>query len=224
MATADAPVLFVAAESREFDGLIQQIGSSNSLDWPGAAFSREIMVNGARWWLIANGPGSALVNRMLANRRNVNEMVSTGFCGALDPTLKVGDIVISGDAPQTKLPFIRGGLHTSDRVVVTAQEKQRLRASTQAVAVDMEASAVAEKAREWGVPFRYVRVVSDTAKEDLPLDFNSFRDPQGRFSRGRIAAAAILRPRTAIPALLRLDKNCRRASQKLGVFLADCRF
>jgi adenosylhomocysteine nucleosidase len=224
MATADAPVLFVAAEAREFDGLIEQVGSSSPLHWPGAQFAREVIVKGARWWLIANGPGTELVNRMLTTRRNVIAMVSTGFCGALDAVLAVGDIVVDGEPPQTTLPYLKGKLHTASRVVVTAREKAELNARPGVIAVDMEASAVARKAREWGVPFRCVRVVSDTAAEDLPLDFNLYRDAQGRFSRGRIAAAAFLRPLTAIPALLRLDKNCRNASKRLGVFLADCRF
>jgi hypothetical protein len=32
------------------------------------------------------------------------------------------------------------------------------------------------------------------------------------------------RPFSAMPGLLELDRNCRRASQSLGDFLADCRF
>ena len=88
----------------------------------------------------------------------------------------------------------------------------------------MESAAVARKAAEWGVPFRCVRAVSDTAAEDMPLDFNLYRDADGRFSRTRIALAALARPFTAIPALLRLDRNCRIAAESLGDFFADCRF
>ena len=86
----------------------------------------------------------------------------------------------------------------------------------------MESAAVAAKAREWGVPFRCIKVVSDTAGEDMPLDFNKYRDAAGRFSRSRIALAALRRPFTTIPALLHLDANCRKAAEKLGEFLADC--
>jgi len=90
--------------------------------------------------------------------------------------------------------------------------------------VEMESAAVAQKAGEWGVPFYSVRAVSDTAFDDLPLDFNQYRDREGRFSRGRIALAAMAHPFTRVPALLRLDNNCRIAAEALGEFFATCRF
>jgi hypothetical protein len=86
----------------------------------------------------------------------------------------------------------------------------------------MESAAVAAKARELGLPFHCIKVVSDTAREDMPLDFNLYRDAAGRFSRSRIAFAALGHPFTTIPALLRLDRNCRLAADKLGEFFADC--
>jgi hypothetical protein len=88
----------------------------------------------------------------------------------------------------------------------------------------MEAAAVKNKAEEWGVPFLCVRVVSDTAADDLPLDFNRYRNGNGDFSRSRIALAAMARPFSVMPRLIELDRNCRRAAHALGDFLADCRF
>jgi len=79
-------------------------------------------------------------------------------------------------------------------------------------------------AARWQVPFYCVRAVSDTAHEDLPLDFNLYRDRAGRFSLSKIALAAIRRPFTRIPALRRLEANCNVASESLGAFFADCRF
>jgi hypothetical protein len=88
----------------------------------------------------------------------------------------------------------------------------------------MEAGAVKKIAAEWQVPFYCVRAVSDTAQEDMPLDFNLYRDSAGRFSLPRIALAAVSRPFTRIPALRRLEANCNVASESLGAFFADCRF
>jgi adenosylhomocysteine nucleosidase len=226
MATAETlPTwLVVAAEEREFDGIREQFGAGLPLHWPEARFAREVIANGVRWWLVANGPGGRLVKEALADRRGADGVISTGYCGALDPALVIGDIVVSGGLLSSGRAFVRGRVHSSHQVVVTAGEKKELREATGAVAVDMEAAAVEEKAAEWNVPFRCIRVVSDTAGEDLPLDFNRFFDAAGRFSLVRIGTHALLHPLTVLPALLRLNKNCRSAGKQLGAFFADCRF
>jgi adenosylhomocysteine nucleosidase len=201
--------LIVAAESREFEGIVKQERAKRS-----------------GWVLLANGPGprliKELINDALRERMSVDGIVSTGFCGALDPRLGVGDIVVSGEGVTSPRPFTHGEILSLDRVAVTAAEKRELRESTGASAIEMESAAVAAKAREWGVPFRCIKVVSDIAQEDMPLDFNRYRDSAGRFSRSRIALAAMRHPFTAIPKLLRLDRNCRHAAEKLGEFFADC--
>jgi adenosylhomocysteine nucleosidase len=224
MAIVEPTWLLVGAEKREFDGIQAKLGTGKPMVWPEAQFAQEVIANGARWWLVANGPGEELVKQALKNRKAVTGIISIGFCGALDPALKIGDIVISGERPITKHPFVAGVLYTSTRVAVTAKEKSALRQSTGAIAVDMEAATVERIAHEWGVPFRCVRVVSDTASEDMPLDFNQYRNAAGRFDLQRIILRAISSPFTVIPALLRLNENCRNASRKLGEFFADCRF
>jgi adenosylhomocysteine nucleosidase len=217
--------LLVAAEAREFAGLLKRAGPARSLAWPGAAFAREIDRNGNRWLLIANGPGPTLTAQALETKPDVAAVVSIGFCGALDPALRIGDIVVSGEVPKgVEALFTRGDVLSLNRVAVTAVEKRALRESSGAAVVEMESAAVASKAREWGVPFHCVRVVSDTAGEDMPLDFNRYRDADGRFDRWRIAMAALARPFTALPGLIRLDRNCRHAAEQLGEFLADCQF
>jgi adenosylhomocysteine nucleosidase len=200
VAAVSSTWLIVASEDRELANVVRKDG----------------------WVLLASGPGSRLVSEALRERKPADGLVSVGFCGALDPALEIGDIIVSGTDVQSALPFVRGEILSADRVAVTVAEKRTLREQTGAVAVEMESAAVAAKAREWGVPFRCIKVVSDTAREDMPLDFNRYRDAAGRFSRGRIALAALGRPFRAIPALLELDRNCRRAAEKLGEFLADC--
>jgi hypothetical protein len=215
--------LMVAAEQREFEGILKRAGEVRPLEWPGAAFSREAAWKDSRWFLIANGPGPRLVERALERKQEVDRILSIGFCGALDPALQIGDIVVSGEVPKgLGASFVQGDVVSVDRVAFTAREKCDLRAATGAAVVEMESAAVAQKAREWNVPFGCVRVVSDVAGEDLPLDFNRYRDADGRFDRTRIALAALGRPFTVLPKLVRLDRNCRRAAERLGEFLANC--
>jgi len=217
--------LLVAAEAREFRGILKRFGPAAKLNREGAKFSREVMRDGDRWWLLANGPGPRCVEEVLRQKMDVSGIVNTGFCGALDPSLNIGDVVVWGGAPAvSRLPFVKGEISSADRVVVTAEEKRLLREKTGAIAAEMEAAAVKKTADRWGVPFYCVRAVSDTANEDMPLDFNLYRDRAGRFSLPRIALAAMSRPFTRIPALRRLEANCNVASESLGAFFADCRF
>ena len=225
MATADRRTwLVVAPEGREFEGILKRFGKPSKLDWP-VEFGCEVTWKGDRWLLVANGPGTHLIEQALEKKMEVNGIINTGFCGGLDPSLRVGDIVMSGTLPvMIGSNYITGEIVTTDRVAITAAEKGALRAKTGATAVDMEAAAVSQKAREWDVPFYCIRAVSDTAFDDMPLDFNRYRDAEGRFSRTRIAFAAMARPMRTVPALLRLDRNCRIAAEALGETFAGCRF
>ncbi len=80
------------------------------------------------------------------------------------------------------------------------------------------------RAKRYHVPFYAVRVVTDTCEESFPLDFNQMRSADGRFSRARILAAALRKPGTVFPELIKLNKRTKRAAQALGDFLADARF
>ncbi len=215
----------VAAEAREFSGILKRFGLGAKADVNGAKFAREISKDGVKWRLVANGPGPRCVEEVLRQKMDVIGILNTGFCGALEPSLRIGDIVVWGRAPQGCAGgFVSGEISSSDRVVATVEEKRRLREKTGAIAAEMEAGAVKKIAEDWGVPFYCIRAVSDTANEDMPLDFNLYRDSAGRFSLPRIALAAMSRPFTRIPALKRLEANCNVASESLGAFFADCRF
>jgi adenosylhomocysteine nucleosidase len=223
-------VVVVAAEAREFAGLLRE-SPGVKLDWrvDFARLSREFV-------LLANGPGAALsakAVREAARHTQIRALVSTGFCGGLDPRLAVGDIVIGDQvldgatgerydaAIADSAAAAQVGLILSiNRVAVTAGEKAALQRSTGACCIEMEAAAVARLAREFDVPFYCIRAVSDSADCDLGLDFNAFRDGEGRFSRARIALTAMQRPGLVRP-LLSLDRNCRKAATRLGDVLAN---
>ncbi len=242
---------FVAAEAREFDGFLANAERVVKLNWP-LSFARMIWLNGRAGLLVANGPGPKLAGRALdvvrekkdLQRLNVNleltGLASTGFCGALDPALQPCDIfvarqLLSRDRKEAAVTSVHecspitstrkyksGPLLSIDRVATTAAEKAELR-QTGADAVEMEAAAVAAKAQEWNLPFYAIRVVTDTAAESFPLDFNRMRDAEGRFDRARIITAALRRPGVIFPELLKLNKRCKSAARALGEFIADSR-
>jgi len=227
-------ILLVAAEAREFAGLMHNVEKSERLSWP-VQFARRVEYGGNVAVLVAHGPGPELAAeavRVAAGRSRVTAVVSTGFCGGLDPTLGSTDIFVArevmgvGPAVMPAHPngrFTIGALISSDRVAITAAEKARLR-QTGGDAVEMEAAGVAKAAERLSLPFYCVRVVTDTANESLPLDFNRMRDTEGRFSRMRIIAAGLRNPGIIFPQLMTFNERCKSASTALGEFLANCRF
>lgn len=133
--------LLVAAEGREFAGIRKRFGASMNVEWP-AVFAREARFRGDRFLMIANGPGARLAGNALEKKIEVDGIISTGFCGALDEALRVGDIVIG----RSESDPAGSGILSIDRVAVTAEEKRVLREKTGAAAVEMESAAVAAKA------------------------------------------------------------------------------
>ena len=225
-------LVFVAAERRELEGLLVHVDEITKLNWP-LDFARRGRLNGVEIVMVANGPGPKLTGEAVDEVKEQTEMdalVSTGFCGGLQPALLACDIFVATEVvgvspalkPATEKPFKTGKLLSIDRVVSTAAEKAVL--AKNADAVEMEAAAVADRAKRYHVPFYAVRVVTDTFEESFPLDFNAVRSSDGRFSRARIVAAALRKPAIVIPELIKLNKRTKRAAQALGDFLADARF
>jgi adenosylhomocysteine nucleosidase len=226
-------LVFVAAERRELEGLMGHAEGVTKRDWP-VDFARLGRLNGAQVVMVANGPGPKLAGAavdIVKEHTKMTGLVSIGFCGGLQPSIHALDIFVATEvagvgpalAPASSRSFKTGRLLSMDRVVSTAAEKSEL-GGTGALAVEMEAAAVAARARQWKVPFYAVRVVTDTCDETFPLDFNQMRSPDGRFSRARILGAAFGRPLAVIPELIKLNTRTKRAAQALGDFLADSRF
>ena len=226
-------IVFVAAESREFDGILSHASNISTLRWP-VQFAKSAEIGGRRVILLANGPGPKLAavaaEEAMKRLEGIDGFVSTGYCGALDNELGTLDIVVAsnvnGDTalqPTTRQSYAAGPMLSQDSVACTVEEKSRLR-ETGAIAVEMEAAGVEKVARKIGVPFYCVRVVTDAASETLALDFNRVRDADGRFSVARILAAALRRPGRVFLELFRLERTCRSASVALGDFIANCRF
>lgn len=71
---------------------------------------------------------AAACTQILIDRFGVDAIIFTGVAGALDPTLNIGDIVISSDCQQhdmdaSPLGFARGVIPFADRSVFPADER-----------------------------------------------------------------------------------------------------
>jgi nucleoside phosphorylase len=107
----------------------------------------------------------------------------------------------------------------ADRIVTTVDEKRKLRTETAADAVEMESGAIHAICRERGIPCATVRVILDTANEDLPLDFNQLSKSNMSLDYGKLALA-ILKSPGKIGALLKLQKQTHFAAEQLADILS----
>lgn len=239
MVSGEPILLAVAAGRREFGALGARV-----LDLQpgptGLRWSRYGRLNGRRALLVANGAGrenAANAVRLAADIHSISAILSTGFGGALDPELKVGDAFLASQVIQhegglkypvelpanaTETRAKTGVLLTVDTVAQDSLTKARLR-ECGADAVDMEASAVAEQASLLGVPFYCVRAISDEARSNFGIDFNAARRADGTFSGWRVMGQAGLSPERWRE-LMSLKRDSQNAAETLARLLAQYQF
>ena len=187
--------------------------------------------------LTGAGPlhASRSVSRLFRADNDFGACISSGLAGALKPEFEIAQVlaaraVLTGDGSgnsarcsEALLAFADecGAIpaqrfYTAGRVIAKAAEKQHL--GERADAVEMESFAVLQEAAAAGVPAVAIRAVSDLAGEDLPLDMTDVFTDDGQISMPRVMAQAARNPQ-AIPALVKLGQNSKKAAESLAKFL-----
>ena len=162
--------------------------------------------------------------RKLLAQQNPGLVLSCGFAGGLRPDLAAGSVVFSvDDATSLERSLLAAGARPGrfqcvDRVATTAEQKRALWQATNADAVEMESQIICEWCRQQKIPSGTVRVILDTASEDLPLDFNEMMTTDQRMDYAKLAMALVKSPRK-VNALLRLQKQSAEAAQRLAEVL-----
>lgn len=153
------------------------------------------------------------------------QVFTCGFAGGLNPALKTGEVLFELPHPTSALHgmLLAAGARPAkffcaDRIATTAAEKQALRAQTGADAVEMESAAIHAMCAARGLACATLRVISDAAEEDLPLDFNALMRPNGNLDFGKLFLTAAASPRK-VGALLTLRKKSKFAAEQLAKVL-----
>jgi adenosylhomocysteine nucleosidase len=242
-------ILYVASEAAELKPLAEMLTGLRKLPWP-IDYAYEGIQEGRRILLAANGAGPRLAEKAVEvairavtaadlSASKLEAVVSTGWCGALDPALKEKQILIATEVLNSTSheryecvgvnvsdaackPFISGVIVSQDRIAVTAKEKNSLHVESGALAVEMEAAGVAARAKRAGLPFCCIKVVADRAEESFVFDLNAMRTSEGRIARGKIIVHAVAHL-NLLPELFRLKRRSEEAAQALGEFLVSCR-
>ncbi len=167
------------------------------------------------------------ITRRVLDAARPDLLITAGFAGGLDPVLTHGSVLFEVDPtfPRVNQLFSVGAqlgrFHCAERIAITAAEKQAFRTSTGADAVEMESAVIRSLCRERGIPSATVRVISDTAAEDLPVDFNALVTPEGR-PKPLSFALALLRQPHIIGELIRFQRRISRAAERLAEVLDKC--
>jgi adenosylhomocysteine nucleosidase len=163
-------------------------------------------------------------------------LASFGLAGGLDASLRPGAIclpreIVSLDgkslatsahwrarvesALAARYPVASGKLLSTDRAIASIEEKAALHLATAAVAVDMESLAVAQVASAHGLPFIAIRVIVDSAADNLPRAVAAAADQSGQLNIWRLLGALARTPADLAP-LMRLGNRYRAASRSLS--------
>jgi nucleoside phosphorylase len=180
-----------------------------------------------------------LMMRLADQNQHYDICISSGLAGALHESLSPGDII----APQALIsenryadlqseqlsvdPGLRqqaldGGakaadcLLTVDRVLVKQSHKRSC--SSRAQSVDMESFEIVKEACAWGARSVVVRAISDSAHEDLPINFNLTLSRNNQVSVGKVILELAKNP-SVLPALVRFGRQSRKAATLLAMFL-----
>jgi adenosylhomocysteine nucleosidase len=187
---------------------------------------------------IGEGAAAAAARRLVL--AGATALVSFGMAGGLDPALICGAVLlpeevvahdgaaVSATATEWRqrlraaLPaaFIAcgGRLLTSERPVATPDAKASAWRESRAAAVDMESAAIAQVARQARLPFIALRVIVDTASDQLPAAVIA-ASSGGQLRLGRLFAA-LLRAPSDVGGLIRLSARYRIAMRVLAAVVA----
>jgi adenosylhomocysteine nucleosidase len=163
-------------------------------------------------------------------------LASFGLAGGMDPALSAGSIFLPGEvvalsgagiatdrqwrerlcrALVAQHPVCGGKLLSSPNAIATAAHKAALFRETGAAAVDMESLSVAQAAQARQLPFIALRVIVDSAADDLPRAVTAAADGAGQLQLWRLLAVLARSPSDLAP-LVRLAWRYRAASRSLA--------
>ena len=171
--------------------------------------------------IVPGGIGANAAERAARGLIKADILISAGYAGGL--TAPRSTIIVDTQDPELDRalpPATRGRIADSQTMIATPGARARLAAATGAVAVDMESAAIARVARERGIPFAAVRVITDGPDDVLVIDWDRYRRSDGSM-RSAAAVLSAFGSRQGIAELFRLWYSSREATSVLSAYLSQ---
>ncbi len=235
-------VLFLFALSVESGGLVDKLQDKTTLQC--AAFVQHLgMLHGRPVAILEMGVGQECASKATQDAiaiHNPDWIVSAGFAGGLDPSLRRGHIlmaneIINSDASEKLSVGLKiepsavasspglhvGSLASVDQLLATPEEKKALGKQTGALACDMESLAVAQTCREGQTRLLSVRIITDGVNDQLPPEVEKLLSQDSLAARLGAAAGAIFNRPSSVKDMWALKEEALRATDRLAKFLVS---
>lgn len=208
------PVAIVVAMNREIAPLSRGLRAQKSDGVEFFEFPTAVIAVGGMGRRAARRAAEVVVEHCTPNI-----LVSAGIAGALTSRLHVGDVVQAHEVVDVDSGerFAADGAQGTVATVSSVSgpaEKQVLAERWKADVVEMEASAVAQVARERGIEFVALKAISDELDFVMP-PVGEFVSDEGKFESGRFALQLAMHP-TWWRGVRDLSRNSKLAAAQLS--------
>jgi nucleoside phosphorylase len=158
--------------------------------------------------------------------RQFDLLISSGFAGALNDKLQIGDLLLAKNFSTVELTevgssFSRLPIHEADLLTVRAlidsnDERNKIASTSGAAAVDMETEFIARACAEHGIPLLSLRVITDTPREPFPAPPNVLFDIEQQQTRMTALAKFFLSHPNRLPRMVQFARRIANAQKILA--------
>ena len=165
------------AESSEF---LRRLSNKSRADRNGIRIIRG-KIGDREVEVLHTGVGAKICRQQLRKfleNQQFDFLVSTGFAGALNDEMQVGDLLLAKNfstldlnqkrSSVSRLPIHMADLFTAPTLSDSSDERTEIARTSGAAAVDMETEFIARACAAHGIPLLSLRVITDTPREPFP--------------------------------------------------------
>jgi nucleoside phosphorylase len=178
--------------------------------------------------VLHTGVGEKVCRQRVANflrGQQFDLLISTGFAGALNDQLQVGDLLLAKNFSTVELnnrrkSFSSLPIHEVDLLTVSAlidssEKRLEIARASGAAAVDMETEFIARACADHGIPLLSLRVISDTLDEPFPAPTKVLFDIEQQRTRFLTLATFFLAHPNRVPRLVQFARRIARVRKIL---------
>jgi len=157
-------------------------------------------------------------------------LISSGFAGALNDELQVGELLLAKNfstielgrtSLSSSLPVHTADLFTVPALIDSSEERVTMARRTGAAAVDMETEFIAEACATQGVLLLSLRIITDTPRQLFPAPPHILFDIDRQRTRiAKLAKFFLVHP-NRIPRLIQFARRIAHAKKTLADALVD---